>query len=55
MSQPGTKVRDLCVELGVSRQTLYRAHRTEGTLRPDGLALLAWRRIPTVPQPALSV
>lgn len=55
MSQPGTKVRDLCVELGVSRQTLYRHVAPKGTLRPDGLALLARRRTPTVPQPALTL
>jgi DNA invertase Pin-like site-specific DNA recombinase len=55
MGQPGTKVRDLCAELGVSRQTLYRHVTPKGELRPDGLALLARRRIPAVSHPATPV
>jgi len=55
MGQPGTKVGDLCTELGVSRQTLYRHVSPKGVLRPDGLALLARRRTPPASQPAPSV
>ena len=40
MGQPGTKVGELCVELGVSRQTLYRHMDPRGTLRTDGEKLL---------------
>jgi len=40
MGQPGTKVSDLCTELGVTRQTLYRHVSPSGELRPDGLKLL---------------
>jgi DNA invertase Pin-like site-specific DNA recombinase len=52
MGQPGTKVGDLCTELGVSRQTLYRHVSPKGVLRPDGSALLARRRTPPPSQPA---
>ena len=52
MGQPGTKVGDLCTELGVSRQTLYRHVSPKGVLRPDGSALLARRRPPPPSQPA---
>jgi hypothetical protein len=55
MGQPGTKAGDLCIELGVSRQTLYRHVAPKGTLRPDGLARLAKRKRPDVSQPAPSV
>ncbi len=41
MGQPETKVSDLCVELGVTRQTLYRHVDANGGLRQDGLKLLA--------------
>lgn len=41
MGQPGTKVSDLCTELGISRQTLYRHVSPTGELRPDGTKLLA--------------
>jgi DNA invertase Pin-like site-specific DNA recombinase len=41
MGQPGTKVADLCRELGVTRQTLYRHVGPQGALRPDGERLLA--------------
>ena len=54
MDQPGTKVRDLCTELGVSRQTLYRHVTPKGALRPDGLRLVARRRTSASSQPVLS-
>ncbi len=41
MSQADTKVSDLCTELGITRQTLYRHVSPNGELRPDGLRLLA--------------
>jgi len=40
MGQPGTKVGELCAELGVTRQTLYRHMDPTGVLRPDGEKLL---------------
>ncbi len=43
MGQPDTKVGDLCAELGVTRQTLYRHVSPTGQLRPDGVKLLAKR------------
>ncbi len=46
MGQPGTKVGELCVELGITRQTLYRHVDPKGQLRPDGLSLLAQRSTP---------
>jgi AcrR family transcriptional regulator len=36
MGQPETKVGDLCQELGITRQTLYRHISPKGELRPDG-------------------
>jgi DNA invertase Pin-like site-specific DNA recombinase len=44
MGQPETKVSDLCAELGVTRQTLYRFVGPEGELREDGKRLLERRR-----------
>ncbi|HEX4611575.1 MAG TPA: recombinase family protein [Urbifossiella sp.] len=41
MGRPETRVNDLCAELGVSRQTLYRHIDPGGSLRPDGERLLA--------------
>ena len=41
MGQPDTKISELCAELGVTRQTLYRHVSPTGELRPDGLKLLA--------------
>ena len=41
MGQPETKVGDLCQELGITRQTLYRHISPKGELRPDGAKLLA--------------
>ena len=40
MGKPETKVGDLCAELGVTRQTLYRPVAPDGTIRPDGQKLL---------------
>lgn len=40
MGQPGTKVGELCAELGVTRQTLYRHVSPTGELREDGRKLL---------------
>lgn len=40
MGQPETKICDLCLELGVTRQTLYRHVGPDGTLRDDGRKLL---------------
>ncbi len=40
MGQPETKVGDLCQELGITRQTLYRHISPKGELRPDGVKLL---------------
>lgn len=41
MGKPETKVGDLCRELGITRQTLYRHVSPQGDLRPDGAKLLA--------------
>ena len=43
MGQPETHVGTLCLELGVTRQTLYRHVSPKGDLRPDGEKLLAKR------------
>lgn len=40
MGQPGTNVGDLCEEIGVTRQTLYRHVSPAGELRADGAKLL---------------
>jgi DNA invertase Pin-like site-specific DNA recombinase len=40
MNQPGTKVADLCKELAITRQTLYRYVNPKGQLRLDGNKLL---------------
>ena len=44
IGQPGTKIGELCTELGVSRQTLYRHMDPTGQLRIDGKKLLGRRR-----------
>jgi DNA invertase Pin-like site-specific DNA recombinase len=44
MGQPGSNVGELCIELGVSRQTLYRHMDPTGHLRPDGEKLLGRKR-----------
>ncbi|QJW98430.1 recombinase family protein [Frigoriglobus tundricola] len=41
MGQPETRIDALCLELGVSRQTLYRHVSPDGSLRSDGHRLLA--------------
>ncbi len=41
MGRPGTKVSDLCTELGITRQTLYRHVSPTGELRPDGEKLMS--------------
>jgi hypothetical protein len=48
MGKPETRVGELCSELGVTRQTLYRHVDPKGNLRPDGRKLLGTRgkRIP---------
>ena len=43
MGQPETIVGDLCKDLGVTRQTLYRHVSPKGELRPDGLKLISER------------
>jgi hypothetical protein len=43
MGQPETKVGELCVELGTTRQTLYRFVSPDGELRDDGKRLLKLR------------
>ncbi len=40
MGKPNTKVAELCKELGITRQTLYRHVSPHGELRSDGLRLL---------------
>jgi DNA invertase Pin-like site-specific DNA recombinase len=41
MGKPDTKVSDLCTELGITRQTLYRHVSPTGELRPDGKKLMS--------------
>ena len=40
MGKPETKISDLCEELGVTRQTLYRHVAPNGMLRKDGEKLV---------------
>jgi len=40
MGQPGTNIGELCKELGVTRQTLYRHVSPTGELRLDGKKVL---------------
>lgn len=44
MGNPDTVVADLCTELGITRQTLYRHLAPDGSLRPDGAKLLATKK-----------
>jgi hypothetical protein len=44
MGQPETGVGELCQELGITRQTLYRHVDPKGTLRPDGEKLFQRRK-----------
>ena len=41
MGKPDTKVGELCKELGISRQTLYRHVTPNGEARPDGVRVLS--------------
>lgn len=43
MGKPDTVVSDLCRELGITRQTLYRYVSPTGAVRPDGKKLLKQR------------
>lgn len=43
MGKPETRISDLCEELGVTRQTLYRHVAPKGQIRSDGEKLLAKR------------
>jgi DNA invertase Pin-like site-specific DNA recombinase len=45
MRQPETNVQDLCAELGITRQTLYRFVSPTGELRDDAKRLLLERRV----------
>lgn len=45
MGKPETKVADLCEELGITRQTLYRHVGPQGELRADGQKLLEHKKI----------
>ncbi|MFK3969103.1 recombinase family protein, partial [Ensifer adhaerens] len=45
MGQPQTKVADLCAELGITRQTLYRFVGPKGELRHDGERLLKRKKL----------
>ena len=40
MGKPETKVGELCLELGITRQTLYRHIGPDGSLRIDGKKLI---------------
>ena len=44
MGKPETRVAELCKELGITRQTLYRHVGPTGQLRNDGQKLLAHRK-----------
>ena len=44
MGQPGTKIGELCRELGVTRQTLYRHVGPDGSVRQQGQRLLDGKR-----------
>ena len=45
MGQPETKVSDLCAELGITRQTLYRHVDPKGRFRADALKILGQKTI----------
>jgi DNA invertase Pin-like site-specific DNA recombinase len=49
MGQRDTRVGELCKELGITRQTLYRHVAPDGTLRPDGQKLLGRHKPATTP------
>jgi len=46
MGKPETRVGELCAELGITRQTLYRHVDPKGNLRPDGQKLLGGGKQP---------
>lgn len=48
MGQPGTKVGELCKDLDVTRQTLYRHVSPTGELRHDGKKVLGLNGIYSV-------
>ena len=50
MGQPETKISELCNEIGISRQTLYRFVSPTGDLREDGKRLLERRKIAQTPK-----
>lgn len=45
MGKTETKVSDLCTELGVTRQTLYRHIDPKGRFRPDALKILGQKAV----------
>lgn len=45
MGKPETKVSDLCAELGITRQTLYRHVDPKGELRPDAIKILGRKAV----------
>lgn len=45
MGKPETKIGDLCKELSITRQTLYRHVGPDGSLRDDGRNLLERKRV----------
>lgn len=49
MGEPETMISELCAELGITRQTLYRHVDPKGNLRPDGLKLLNSRAAASQP------
>jgi DNA invertase Pin-like site-specific DNA recombinase len=51
MGKPETRVGELCHELGITRQTLYRHVDPKGNLRPDGEKLLQRRKEPVLEMP----
>jgi hypothetical protein len=53
MGKRGTRVGELCKELGVTRQTLYRFVDPKGELRADGRKLLERRRSLALTEPCL--
>ena len=51
MGQPETKVADLCIELGITRQTLYRHVDPKGQLRADALKILGQKAVGSMSMP----
>ena len=48
MGKPETNVAELCAELGITRQTLYRHVTPNGEIRTDGQKLLARKARPSI-------